>query len=51
MTNNELELINIIREQKNPEQAILTAVLIIGAVLEQPLTHQVPLADSQRGHA
>lgn len=51
MTNNELELINIIREHKNPEQAILTAVLIIGAVLEQPLLNQVPFADSQQGHA
>ena len=51
MTNNERELINIIREHKNPEQAILTAVLIIGAVLEQPLSNQVPLADSQQGHA
>ena len=51
MTNNELELINIIRKSDNPEQAILTAVLIIGSVLEQPLKHQVPLADSQRGHA
>lgn len=51
MTNNERELINIIRKHDNPEQAILTAVLIIGAVLEQPLSNQVPLADSQVGHA
>lgn len=51
MTNNERELINIIRENENPEQALLTAILVIGAVLEQPLTHQVPLADSQQGHA
>ena len=51
MTKNELELINIIRKSENPEQAILTAVLIIGAVLEQPLSNQVPLADSQQGHA
>ena len=51
MTNNELELINIIRNHKNPEQALLTAVLIIGAALEQPLTRQEPLADSQQGLA
>lgn len=49
MTNNERELINIIRENENPEQALLTAVLIIGAVLERPLTYQVPFADSQQG--
>ena len=51
MTNNEKELINIIREQNNPEQALLTAVLIIGSFLEQPLSFQVPFVDSQRGHA
>ena len=51
MTNNELELINIIRKHENPEQALLTAVLIIGSVLEQPLTHQEPLADSRQVHA
>ena len=51
MTDNELELIDIIRENENPEQALLTAVLVIGAALEQPLTRQVPLADSQRGLA
>ena len=51
MTQNEMELINIVREHKNPEQALLTAILIIGAVLEQPLSSQVPLADSQQGLA
>ena len=51
MTNNELELINIIREHKNPEQALLTAVLIIGSALEQSLSYQEPFADSQQGHA
>ena len=51
MTNAERELINIIRESENPEQALLTAVLIIGAVLEQPLLSQVPLPDSHQGHA
>ena len=51
MTPNELELINIIREHKNPEQALLTAVLIIGAALEQSLSCQEPFVDSQRGLA
>lgn len=51
MTNNERELINIIRENENPEQALLTAVLIIGAVLEQSLSSREPFADSQRGLA
>lgn len=51
MTNNERELINIIRENEKPEQALLTAVLIIGAVLEQSLSSREPFADSQRGLA
>lgn len=48
MTNNELELINIIRQSENPEQALLTAVLIIGSVLERSLSYQEPFADFQR---
>lgn len=51
MTNNELELINIIRKHENPEQALLTAVLIIGSVLERSLSYQEPFADSQQVHA
>lgn len=51
MTNNERELINIIRKSENPEQAVLTAVLIIGSVLEQSLSCQEPFADSQQVHA
>lgn len=51
MTNNELELINLIRSSANPEQALLTAVLIIGSALEQSLSYQEPFVDSQRGHA
>ena len=42
MTNNERELINIIREHKNPEQALITAIIIIGSVLEQSLSYQEP---------
>lgn len=48
MTDNELELINIIREQKNPEQALLTAVIIIGSALEQSLSCREPFADSRQ---
>ena len=51
MTNNELELINIIRENENPGQAQLTAVLIIGTVLEQSLSSRAPFVDSQQEHA
>ena len=51
MTKNELELINTIRKHDNPEQALLTAVLIIGSVLERSLSSQVPFADSQQGLA
>ena len=51
MTQNELELINIIRENENPEQALLTSVLIIGTFLEQSLSYREPFVDSQRGHA
>ena len=49
MTNNELELINLIRENENPEQALLTAVLIIGSFLEQSLSYPKPFVDSQQG--
>lgn len=35
MSNNELELINIIRENDNPEQIVLTAVKVFSAFLEQ----------------
>jgi hypothetical protein len=51
MTNNERELINIIRESENPEQALLTAMLIIGSVLEQSLSYREPFVDSRREHA
>lgn len=51
MTNNELELINLIRSSANPEQALLTAVLIIGSALEQSLSYQAPSVDFQQEHA
>lgn len=51
MTHNERELINIIRENENPAQALLTAVIVIGTVLEQSLSYREPFADSQQEHA
>lgn len=36
MTNNELELLNLIRESDNPEQALCMAIEIIIKYLEQP---------------
>ena len=35
MTDNEMELINIIRENDNPEQALMTATVIILGFLKQ----------------
>lgn len=48
MTQNELELINIIRENEKPEQALLTAVIIIGFALEQSLSYREPFVDSRQ---
>jgi hypothetical protein len=48
MTNNEQELINLIRENENPEQALLTAVDIVSTFLGRYVSYQVPFADSQR---
>ena len=50
MSNNEIELINIIRENDNPEQTLLTAVKIFSAFVEQleanPMLHLVDLQES-----
>ena len=35
MSNNELELVSIIRENDNPEQVVLTAIKVFSAFLEQ----------------
>ena len=48
MTNNEKELINIIRENENPELALATAVHIVATFLEQCVSYQAPFVDSQR---
>lgn len=36
MTNNEIELLNIVRENDNPTKAIITVIEIIISCLEQP---------------
>ena len=36
MTENELKLLSIIRENENPEQALITAIELIIKYLEQP---------------
>lgn len=51
MTEYERELLTIIRENENPEQALLTAVLIIGQFLEQHGSCSAQPADYQQGHA
>ena len=51
MNNKERELIELIRSNENPEQALLTAVLIIGSALEQYGSCQAPSAGVLRGHA
>ena len=44
MSTQELELFKIIYENENPEKAVLTAIKIFTAFLEQPGANQVPLA-------
>ena len=44
MTNIEKDLLTLIRENKNPEQALVTAILIIGSVLEQHVSSPAPSA-------
>ena len=51
MTKNERDLLNLIRENENPEQALVTAVLVIGRVLEQSVSYQAPSVDDLRGLA
>lgn len=48
MTNNERELIDLIRENENPEIALLTAVEIVSTFLGRSVSYQVPFVDSQR---
>lgn len=51
MTENEKELLTLIRENENPEQALLMAVLIIGRSLELYGSCPAPSADFQQGRA
>lgn len=51
MTEKERELLTLIRENENPEQALLTAVLIIGLALEQFGSCPAPTADCQQERA
>ena len=44
MSNNEIELINMIRENDNPEQAAMVAIDIILKYLRQPESFEVPSA-------
>ena len=45
MTNIEKEMINIIRENDNPEQGLLTAIKVFSAFLEQLEATPVPQPD------
>ena len=42
---NEEELFKIIRENDNPEQAVMTAIMVFAAFLEQPEAVPVPPVD------
>jgi hypothetical protein len=49
MTENEYELLHIINENVNPEQAVQTAIKVFAAFLEQLEADQVPQAVCPRG--
>ena len=51
MTDNELKLIELIRENDNPEEAIITAVDIITSFLEQLQSSEEPSVACLRGQA
>lgn len=48
MTENELELLSIIRNEEHPEQALKIAMEVITSFLVQSLSCQEPSADSLR---
>ena len=50
MTDNEKELINMIRENDNPEQALMTAAVIILGVLKQHESNSIPSAAYLQAH-
>ena len=45
MSNSQIELLNIVRENDTPEQALKTAIEIISSFLEQYESSQVPSPD------
>jgi hypothetical protein len=51
MTDNELKLIELIRENDNQEEAIITAVSIITSFLEQLQSFEEPSVACLRGQA
>ena len=51
MTNNEKELLTIIRENENPEQALKTAVAIIAGFVVRHVSSLAPSADCQQERA
>jgi hypothetical protein len=51
MTENEKELIRIIRENDNPEQALMTAAVIILGFLKQHESSEVQAAAYPQAHA
>lgn len=51
MTNNEIQLIQMIRDSSNPEEALVKATLIILEFLKQHGSSEVQAADSLREHA
>ena len=51
MTKNERDLLNLIRENENPEQAFKTAVAIIAGFVVRHVSSQAPFVDSQQERA
>ena len=45
MTNNHIELLNLVRENDKPEEALQIAVEIISSFLEQCVSYQEPSPD------
>ena len=48
MSNNKIELLNIVRENDYPEEALLTAIEVISSFLEQCESYQEPSVDFLR---
>lgn len=48
MSNKKIELLNIVRENDYPEEALLTAIAVISSFLEQYESYQEPFPDFLR---